>query len=159
MLPHIVKGPLFPPLAEGVSHGDDDMMDLSRPLSLFPLLKISLSPTKSKHKQRGVGRRRARRSPDRGSRISRWDIVALASHWHDDDGNGLYTVKGPFSGEGSISKSCVCTRPRECPSAAPPICAGEAAFVICPERGSSYFCGEIRRGKGRQRGDGRERGL
>ena len=66
------------------------------------------------------------------------------------------TVKGPFSGEGSISKSCVCTRPRECPSAAPPICAGEAAFVICPERGSSYFCGEIRRGKGRQRGRGWE---
>ena len=96
MLPHIVKGPLLPPLAEGVSHCDDDMMDLSRPLSF--LSSKSLSPTKSKHKQRGVGRRRARRSPDRGSRIFRWDIAALASQWHDDDGNGLCSERALFRG-------------------------------------------------------------
>ena len=50
-------------------------------------------------------------------------------------------------------KLCVhAAHAQERDSAFPPsISAGKAAFVICPERGSSYFCGEIRREEERER--------
>ena len=115
MLPHIVKGPLFP-LSEGVSHGDDDMMDLSRPLSF--LSSKSLSPPQSRNISSvvSVGGVRgalqieeAEFSGGTSPPLPRTGMMMMEMD---------FAVKGPFSGEGSISKSCVCTRPRECPSAA-----------------------------------------